>query len=386
MDELDNLDVLDELDCGGRNEPLSLVLWAPQFVQKVQKVQKVQIVQFVHIPNRTSQAPALLIFFRLSDCTLQLKDHYLTLHANSKYVSAEGGEKMRNIVLVFIAALLVQATSGPCLATEWREAWSQAMESNEECNFTNAVCWFDMAISVLETTNDQSHPAVYIDRAEALISLEQYEKAISDLNMALHNSETSSVERSRAHLNRLTARTHLARQRGLLEERETRDGILEDLQLFAEHHPNKPQMEITEKSIVLRNTPDCDCYKKLMKFYFLRTGACQSERDIKIYDSGTWIIHRNPSCDCSAPCLQKRMNTSESNCKEWCQNAALVGWTWCGSIFRTKQCQAACALAVNQINNGCYWCCARGEFYRNCIAPFSDIIAYMGRGCDPLTD
>jgi hypothetical protein len=60
---------------------------------------------------------------------------------------------------------------------------------------------------------------------------------------------------------------------------------------------------------------------------------------------------------------------------------AVAGSTWCGAQFKIKPCSMLCALAVYEIQQGCYWCCKGGEFYENCIKPFEDILAQMGDAC-----
>jgi len=61
------------------------------------------------------------------------------------------------------------------------------------------------------------------------------------------------------------------------------------------------KFEFTKKRVIIRNVPDCEFYKGMVKAYFISTAICESEEDINIMKSGTSIINKNPKpCDCTS--------------------------------------------------------------------------------------
>lgn len=277
-------------------------------------------------------------------------------------------------------------------ALSWQEYWIKAVELCNEKNFADANDMFNAAVFNMEVENDTNHPYVYVDRARLNLLLGNYESALYDLNKALSNQKITTKEKSRALVSRIVARSRLGIQ----------EGILEDLNLFGEIAQDKPILEKTEEFIIIRNAPDCPCYRDLMTCYFIHNGMCQSKNDIKVLNPNIWIIKRSCKCDnnnssasqissekCDACGIELKFENTPgkiADCKIWCDRLAVVASGWCAHTFSTFRCQTACIWAVNEIKLGCYWCCEGAGFYKRCVEPFSDVAKYIKEPCDPAWD
>jgi tetratricopeptide (TPR) repeat protein len=233
---------------------------------------------------------------------------------------------------------------------------------------------FNKAISDLEIRNDNDHPHAYVDRARLFMLQSRYDEALLDLNKALDSDKLVENERIRGLVSRIVTNANL--------KMETE--FLNDLAEFNRINPNSPTIEYTKDKIIIRNAPDCSCYYKLMSAFYIAADVCDSEEDIQILPSGICVIKRKQSgesCGCNAfsdiEAYSNNANQNVQNCNYWCDQLAIGAEAWCGNHFKTLPCQVACLLAVNQIKNGCYWCCSTGDFHSKCIEPFNDIFAKM---------
>ncbi len=297
---------------------------------------------------------------------------------------------MKKFVLIAIIASFIPIL---CHSEGWQEHWIKAVEYCEEKNFEEASCLFDLSIQGMEAEGVLDHPHVYVDRARLNLLLNRTEESISDLDKALSNENINAQEKLRALVSRFIARSRLGMEQGAIE----------DLKTFGELKIDKPTMEITRNKIIIRNIQDCDCYKKIMTCYFIHSGMCESKEDIKMLKSGIWLIERASDCGCKN-CKEKnqedricdacgavvhaiaRDKTNDDSCRAWCDRAAVGAGTWCGKVFKSGRCQAICAVTVYELQQGCYWCCEDGNFYKKCVKPFENILAQMGQTCDPAWD
>ena len=266
-------------------------------------------------------------------------------------------------------------------ASDWREYWIKAVEQCDKKEYDTAREMFDLAVHSMEENKDLDHPYVYVDRARLNLLLENNQLALADLDKALSNTKITKSEKSRAAISRMIARSRLGMD----------NGVLEDLKLFAESSENKPIFEKTKEHIIIRNVPDCSCYRNLMTCYFIHSGTCLSKNDIQILTSGIWLVKKSCNCKncneimsndrfCDAcGSIIRAQNPQEQidTCKGWCDRMAIVGAGWCGKVFKTLKCQTACGWAVYEIQQGCYWCCEGEGFYKRCIKPFEDIGKYI---------
>lgn len=281
------------------------------------------------------------------------------------------------------------------LSAEWQDDWSDAIIACKENHLEEAEFLFGKAICEMEQKKDQTHPEIYVDRSRLYLLLERNLECISDIDMALSFDCLTGEELTRAIVTRWLARSKL----GLVED------AINDLDYFASvNKENLPKKEVTKKYIIIRNIPECECYRNIMTCYYIHSGICDSKEDITMTESGICIIKRAKNCGCN-DCEEKKAlerncdacgrrilkpqcanQDTMKGCKDMCDRMAVAGGVWCGAKFKTGRCQAACALAVNEIRNGCHWCCKDGGFYDNCIKPFADILAMMGNVCDPAWD
>lgn len=170
-----------------------------------------------------------------------------------------------------------------CQAETWQEYWIAAVNFCEDQNYDKASEYFDKAVAGMEQEGDFDHPHVYVDRARLKMLLNQHNESLADLDKALSNENIQYQDRERALVSRIGVRSNLGMDQG----------VLEDLKAFGEMKVDKPIVEHTKTHLIIRNAPNCDCYRKLMTYYFTHSGMCESENDIKILNSRTWIINKS---------------------------------------------------------------------------------------------
>lgn len=270
-------------------------------------------------------------------------------------------------------------------ADKWEKYWIEAVTNCDQKNYDKATEMFNFAIACMEKEGDTDHPHIYVDRARLNLLLDRNELAIVDLDIALENSKITQKEKSRAAISRMIARSRLNMDQG----------VLEDLKVFAETTENQLSLEVTKEHVILRNSPDCLCFRHLMTSYFVESGICTSENDIQVLNSGIWLIKRINDCGCNQEqtldvnnrvVLKANSPQEIDSCRGWCDRMAIAGATWCSKVFKRLDCQSACAIAVYQIQKGCYWCCDGEGFYKRCIKPFENIADYIKAPCDPMWD
>lgn len=263
----------------------------------------------------------------------------------------------------------------------FEDSWCKAIENCEAKDFIQAELNFSEAIIKMEESKDNSRPDVYVDRGRLYMLLNRYDEALLDLNKALISPQLVQQERIRGLVSKIITCGNL----GL----ESRSELKELKRLY----PNFPKIEETESRVIIKNVPDCECYKNILKSYYIGFGICENESDINIMRSGTCIVNKkSKTCNCKRKQNSTISGLSDSanrveECEFWCDKLAKAGDVWCGTHFKTVKCQIACIAAVELINYGCHWCCTTGDFHGKCIEPFSDILAKMdSKICTPDWD
>lgn len=270
----------------------------------------------------------------------------------------------------------------------WEDHWVRAVEYCDNKNYKEAEVEFNSAILELEKDKDETHPHVYVDRARLFALQERYSDALLDVNKALSSDCLSFQDRMRGLLTRIFAYINLQ-----MDEQ-----AMKDYEEYRSLNLDRPQTEFFENKVIIRNVPQSSCYKKIVTAFAVASGLCESENDVKFYDSGICIIKKKP-CSLSCPIYQNVIKQSKkpkpsitpyqesiNNCKWWCDKTSLLGIAWCYKVFGTIRCQTGCLLAVDLIKDGCYWCCNDGNFYDTCCQPFEDILSRIGERCDPYWD
>lgn len=280
-------------------------------------------------------------------------------------------------MMKFLLALILLNSS--LSAVGWQEHWTKGVENCISKNYPEAEKHFNLAIIQLEKVSNLIHPHVYVDRARLFSLLNRDEEALSDLNIALESPLLDGDDRLRAVVTRLVTYYRL----NMEEEAKT------ELEVFKSIYPI-PKLEIYPDTVIIRNIPDCDCPKDLLKSFIANT-FCESENDVKI-NNGICIAKRKAdNCECNKSpdsdfSSDKEAKNTVSDCKYWCNKMQVAGNIFCARTFKFFRCQALCIATVELIKDGCYWCCSGGSFYKDCVKPFEDIVSKMGEGCDPSWD
>lgn len=285
---------------------------------------------------------------------------------------------MRNLIIALAIFLLNTST----YANEWQDVWTDAVRHCEEDSLLEAEFCFNQAIDLMEASNDASHPYVYVDRARLFLLTDRPEKALPDLNKAIESNKLVQQDLIRA----LVTRIMVCARLGLESD------TLDDMRRLREVNTNSPQVEFTEKNIIIRNVPECDCYRSIITQSTLDMGLCDRVEDVLFLKSDICIIKRNGNNNCKDCGLDPEgvkpliVGDTAQDCQKNCDKLAVVAATACSRWFKKLRCQAACCLAVDYIRDICHWCCSEGNFKKKCAEPFSRITDYIKEPCDPAWD
>lgn len=279
---------------------------------------------------------------------------------------------MKNFALSLLTTLLFTVNA---YALNWQDHWAKAVEYCNDKNYEAAETEFNLAILSIEHNKDETHPHVYIDRARLYALQDRDTEALIDLIKGLSSDKLIGRDRVRGLVTRIMVCSRLEMNEQVLADYDAYRILCES---------ELPKAEFTDEKVIIRNVPNSNCYKAIVKTFLLGTELCEKESDIIEYDSGIIIAKRKAStCNCNKMDI---MASSESDCQWYCDKMSLAGMTWCARVFKKYGCQIACIAAVELIKDGCHWCCRKGNFYENCIQPFNNIVSYMGTPCDPYWD
>lgn len=266
----------------------------------------------------------------------------------------------------------------------WKNYWIESSLMFKENKFDEAEILINKSIALIEGESLEL-PYIYIERARVKAALNKNIEALDDLNKALNSKELSLSDKSSALMLKFIVCNIL--------------GILKDAQNSWEEYKSiniMPEYDETDEYLLIRNMPNCSCYRKLIAGYCFEMGICENLSDFKMLDENSCVIKKNKKISECEGCNKNHLSPiregnrnkpAEDDCNGWCDYMAIAGNTWCGKSFKTHKCQAACCMAVEYIKKKlCYWCCTDGEFYRNCIKPFANILDYIKEPCDPMWD
>jgi hypothetical protein len=272
------------------------------------------------------------------------------------------------------------------LRADYQDDWVKAVEYCHQRKFELAEREFTSAIIKLESLSDSSKPNIYIDRAKLYHILDKQEEALIDLNKGLASDKLTNKERVRGLVTRIGVCANLHKD------------ISGDIQEFENIYSDFPTYEVNHKRMVLRNIPDCECFKETISKYLINSKFCESEDNIKIFSSGIMIIDRISSTDCGCH-KQKNMDNMPSaitqqelkeyidECNGFCNTFKEGADLWCLNHFSSTLCKMSCLAAVKLIQKWCIGCCSEGNFFKTCIEPYNDIAAKMdSKICKPDWD
>lgn len=266
---------------------------------------------------------------------------------------------------------------GSLSASDWRDHWVLAKQYFEEDQYDLAENEFDLTITGLESNQSDVdfHPYVYTDRAFLLTKLDRPSEALIDLEKALASKNINRQDRLEAVTIQICAFAAL----NMEKELEISCQEFRKLQAI-------PQIEITEKNVIVRNIPseECKCCQELLKKYLVYSGYCENFSDIQILKSGVLIGKKNQDyreckCDCKKNQeIENNAHQKDANCKWWCNTFFTATAAWCAKTFKAIKWVTACVTTAEGIKEKCHECCQNGEFYKNCIQPYDKIIDEMG--------
>lgn len=258
-------------------------------------------------------------------------------------------------------------------ADTWETHWTDAIQSIENKQWLEAETQLTTAIQMLELAGDHFNPHVYVDRARLYCHLDKYPEALEDVSYAIDNEFLGAADQVRAILTRMH----------IYAVMNDEVAIMQDYNLYRKLCPNKPTMQVTDDRVIIRNTPDCKCFREMMTNVLVISGMCEKNTDIKWLKSGICIAKRHDcGCGCGGHCDKQALG-HRSECDYWCDKGKTASLIFCQSAMKTMFCQGACIAVVEMMADACYWCCAKGNFYDRCLKCFDDLLKRIGEGCDP---
>lgn len=253
--------------------------------------------------------------------------------------------------------------------------WINAVNACEIQDYHSAEHFFNQAIDDLEVQGDTEHASVYVDRARLYSMQGRHKESLKDLDIAIAQGSLEGSDILRCSVTRILANCNLGNQ----------DAAMIEMRNYKNIYVNAPILQITETEVIIRNLPECECYRSLAKDLFISIGMVDSESDISFLKSGIMVAKRslkktdcNCGCDNQKPVKKWQIVQQPEDCRNWCERCSVVAACWCGKTFREWRCQAACLLATQLIKEVCNTCCDGAGFWENCVKPFEDVAWKMG--------
>lgn len=269
------------------------------------------------------------------------------------------------------------------LSADWEDHWIKAVQFCKEKIYSSAEHEFTLAIQDLEFTKNIDHPHVYVDRARLYSLLERYQEALFDADKGLASEFLQANDILRARIVRYEAYARL----GMGEDTANELEKIKKIYAF-------PKVEIFENKVIIRNVPDCECSKEIIKSA-MTAYFCNHEDEVEFLPGGICVTMRtkkfeehdqNSLQNPNANIDMQANNNNNGGCYWGCDKCATACTLMCPKWFKFFRCQAICVAVVEALKDGCYWCCGGHGFYENCIKPFEDVVGKVGNGCDPAWD
>lgn len=277
-------------------------------------------------------------------------------------------------------------------SSQWEDDWIQAILCCEKKEFLNAEIFFSSSLAGLSSQEDIITSKIYVDRGRLFLLLDRNEEALSDLNKALNSNCLTEKGLLRAVVSRIVVNLRLGND----------EDALSDISWFQQINQNGTEVNFTEKHIIIRNVPECECFREMITGYVVDVGMCSSKEDVKFLKSDICIIKRAKICDCGCDKqggsgtanlnidknfdLGNGKNLGAFDCRNNCDNVAIGAQGMCYKWFKGLICTTGCLVAVETCRKLCNGCCSRGSFYESCVAPFKRIQEYIKEPCDPAWD
>lgn len=223
---------------------------------------------------------------------------------------------------LIISIFLLASSSIYC--SDWEAHWSNAVELCDSKNYAEAEQEFTKAIEYIEIEQDDHHPHVYIDRARLYCMQNKFQEALVDANKGMNSKNLTETDRTRGLLTRMCIYSNL----------EMIDEFIIDRDEFCKSNKDKPKIEFTDESVIIRNAPKSNCFKKITKAFLIHSNICESEDDIKEYSSGIFIAKRTDlDCECKQRGNPNQKAKEIHDCRWWCDKNRVAADLWCARVF-----------------------------------------------------
>lgn len=281
--------------------------------------------------------------------------------------------KLLSLVLPFV--LLTSS-----IFASWQDHWIKGTNSAEQKHLEQAIKSLRQASSEMSESELQSNPYVLIDLGVALHDKGSYQEALTCLNKSL-TYKLSQADKEKAFVMKVFCEAQL----------DMDDQFLEDFDNLKNVMSNWHQIEETDETIIIRNYPDSECYKKIMTTGLIGFGKCEKEQDIQFLKNGTCVIKKQKSNGCPIPKHfidpnNNKPKNNQKNCQWYCNEGKKLACGFCAHNFEGFKCKYLCLQAVDYLTSICNKCCAGGNFYENCGKVFADILSHIGNNCNPDMD
>jgi hypothetical protein len=257
---------------------------------------------------------------------------------------------------LFLAMLLL---SSICFANE---TWQQHLENGylffSNLDFENASLDFDQAINLMSEDEHEQFPYVLVARAENNYFLKNYAKVLEDTEKALESKYLTDFERLICGIHRIA----------VFMQRSDEDFAVEEYKKYIIGCPLFPKYDRFEEKIVIRNVPDCNCYKNCAK-QLLMSKHCTQEKDIREYGN-TWIIDITKNYDSlkeTKNAITHRRSPEEVQaCCNTCNRLSTAANFICnclpippqlGGSITKNACRISCPMYVEMLREDCEACC-----------------------------
>jgi hypothetical protein len=163
------------------------------------------------------------------------------------------------------------------------------------------------------------------------------------------------------------------------------DAAVEEYKKYIIGCPLFPKYDFGKEKIIIRNVPDCKCYKNFAKELML-SDYCENEEDICEYGN-KWIVNVTKK-DCNQCKITKKEDfpshllildeggeRSPEQIRACCNTVnklAAAANLICGCVttpfgpITNTACKAACVVFVEAIREEAEWCCYNGGYEKKC--------------------
>jgi tetratricopeptide (TPR) repeat protein len=271
-----------------------------------------------------------------------------------------------------------------CCESDWSNHYVDGIQSYQNKEFGKAKLAFTQAIELTKKEKDESHIFIRTNRAKTFLALEEYYKALEDINEVIDCPSLSNKDLIDALEIRMRVYAGL----------EMHHRFQEDYIWYKSLNPYMPIFEYTNKYIIVRN---CEMMKEDDQEFtyglFVATGLCVDCSKIIRFNDTIVIERKNIStCSCSSECCEKESDILKDkermeNCHKNCDLVAHIASEISGTLIVINPNLFGMMTTIEVIRNGCRKCCGdNGGFYMNCIQPITDYLQMIKNRLKAMLD